>query len=81
MLTTHLYRCGVLATLVAAAGACGSSARQAPPAAYVEPARSADPVIVPPLPDDGDAITSWVDGEPVTDWRAEIGKRERALAG
>ena len=81
MLTTHLYRCAVLATVVAAAGACSSSARQAPPAAYVEPARSTDAVIVPPLPDDSDAITSWVDGKPVTDWRAEIGKRERAIAG
>src|SRR5687768_12389893 len=37
---------------------------------------------VAPLQDDtAEAIMSWVDGEVVTDWRAEIAKRDRAIAG
>src|SRR6185503_4793580 len=38
--------------------------------------------LVGPLKDDtSDQIMSWVDGQPVTDWPAEITKRERAIAG
>ncbi|MEO8082793.1 MAG: hypothetical protein ABI780_03160, partial [Ardenticatenales bacterium] len=37
--------------------------------------------IVGPLADDSsDAIVSWVDGRAVTDWGAEIAKRDRAIA-
>jgi hypothetical protein len=37
---------------------------------------------VAPLADDaGDDIVSWVDGKVVTDWNAEIAKRERAIEG
>ena len=36
--------------------------------------------IVAPLADDSSAdIVSWVDGKPITDWTAEIAKRQKAL--
>ncbi len=38
--------------------------------------------LVSPLKDDtSDQIVSWVDGQVVTDWAAEIAKRERAIDG
>ena len=38
--------------------------------------------LVTPLQDDtSDNIVSWVDGQVVTDWAAEIAKRDRAIAG
>jgi hypothetical protein len=37
---------------------------------------------VAPLKDDtSEAIVSWVDGKVVTDWAAEIEKRDRAIDG
>ena len=37
---------------------------------------------VPPLKDDtSEEIVSWVDGQVVTDWAAEVAKRERAIDG
>ena len=38
-------------------------------------------LVTPPPGDTSDGIMSWVDGQPVTDWSAEITKRDRALAG
>jgi RoxA-like, cytochrome c-like len=38
--------------------------------------------LVAPLSDDSSAeIVSWVDGKPVTDWAAEIAKRDQAIQG
>lgn len=37
-------------------------------------------VVAPPARDTDDAIVSWVDGRAITDWGAEIAKRDRAIA-
>ena len=49
---------------------------------YSAAARTVNAGLVGPLKDDTSAeIVSWVDGEVVTDWPAEMAKRERAIEG
>jgi hypothetical protein len=49
---------------------------------YTAAAERAKAGLVDPLKDDSSAeIVSWVDGQPVTDWPAEIKKREQAIDG
>jgi mono/diheme cytochrome c family protein len=63
-----------------AAGSCGGSSTTDP--SYTAPGSAAATGLVNPLPDDGsDTIVSWVDGKVVTDWAAEITKRENAIQG
>ena len=38
-------------------------------------------LVAPPKTDDSDQIVSWVDGQAVTDWAAEVAKRDRAIDG
>ena len=48
---------------------------------YADAAARADQGLVAPLDDDASAeIVSWVDGHAVTDWTAEIAKRDQAIA-
>jgi hypothetical protein len=62
------------------AAGCGSSGTDAPE--YKAAAESNKAGFVAPLEDDtADAIMSWVDGEEVTDWTAEIAKRDKAIDG
>ena len=60
------------------AGAC--SGDDAPkPGTY---ARGTTADFVTPLADDSSAdLVSWVDGQPVTDWTAEVAKRDKAIDG
>jgi mono/diheme cytochrome c family protein len=72
----------VRGALVAAAGAallsCGGSGTSDPErAAAAEAARAG--LVLPPASDASDDIVSWVDGEVVTDWAAEVAKRDRAI--
>ena len=65
--------------LAVALFACGRKAGYDAPA-YKAAADAARGGVVAPLQDDSAAdIMSWVDGAPVTDWNAEIQKRDRAL--
>src|SRR2546430_3573253 len=49
---------------------------------YASTAGTANGGLVGPLKDDtSEQIVSWVDGQVVTDWTAEITKRERAIEG
>jgi hypothetical protein len=46
------------------------------------PAPSGDRALVAPLKNDsGPEILSWVDGQPIADWPAEIARRDRAIEG
>ncbi len=67
-----------MALLLVTAGAC--SREEAPqPGTYV---RGTTADFVAPLADDSSAdLVSWVDGQPVTDWTAEVAKREKAIDG
>ena len=67
----------VSAATMWACGGQGSTSRD--PAAV--PSRVDGGLVGPVQDDSGAAIVSWVDGQVVTDWAAEIGKRERAIAG
>lgn len=62
-----------------AVSACGGGrAKQNPE--YAAAAERAQAGLVGPLKDDtGEQIVSWVDGQVVSDWTAEIQKRERAI--
>jgi hypothetical protein len=52
------------------------------PAEEASAAARAEGGLVAPLENDSsDEIVSWVDGRVVTDWSAEIGKRDRAIEG
>ena len=63
-----------------AAGCGGSSGTDAP--AYTAAAESAKAGLVTPLADDSASeIMSWVDGQVVTDWPAEVARRDGAIAG
>jgi hypothetical protein len=71
-------RSRTVAVLAATAIACTQTPSQdaRPAASTPSPAG-----LVRPLDDDGsDQIVSWVDGQAVTDWRAELDKRDRAIA-
>jgi hypothetical protein len=62
-------------------GACGRD-RAPQKQEYAAAAERAKAGLVAPLKDDtGDEIVSWVDGQVVTNWTAEISKRERAIEG
>src|SRR6188472_445538 len=70
-----------VAVVCIAAGACGRDPAPQKPE-YAAAAERAKAGFVAPLKDDtGDEIVSWVDGQVVTDWAAEITKRERAIDG
>ena len=71
----------LVAFLVIALGACGRNPASDAPE-YQAAAQAARAGFVAPLSDDSAAdIMSWVDGQPVTDWAAEIAKREQAIEG
>ena len=64
-----------------ALSACGGAPSAENPE-YAAAAARADAGLVAPLKDDtSDEIVSWVDGQVVTDWTAEIAKRDRAIDG
>jgi len=69
-----------VALVAVAACACRRPANENPE--YVAAAERANSGFVGPLNDDtSEEIVSWVDGQVVTDWAAEITKRERAIQG
>jgi hypothetical protein len=67
--------------LAIVAGGCGRSSTET--AAQYAPAaeRAAAGLVAPLETDTSEDIVSWVDGQVVTDWAAEIAKRDRAIAG
>jgi hypothetical protein len=71
----------VLLTLLACA--CSRQpASEGPPEATTAAVATGTAGFVGPLTDDSsEDIVSWVDGQVVTDWGAEIEKRDRAIAG
>lgn len=78
MPTPMRCRLTLLAVMLVTAGAC--SRDEAPqPGTYV---RGTTADFVAPLSDDSSAdLVSWVDGQVVTDWTAEVAKREKAIDG
>jgi predicted small lipoprotein YifL len=71
--------CITVLVLAVALAACGRKAGYDAPE-YKAAADAAKSGFVAPLQDDSAAdIMSWVDGAPVTDWNAEIQKRERDI--
>ena len=75
------FKMSFIAAGAAALSACGGPAATKSPE-YAAAAARAEAGLVAPLKDDsGEAIVSWVDGEAVTDWSAEVTKRERAIDG
>jgi hypothetical protein len=76
--TARLASVAFVAT-VTAAGCGGGSGTDAP--AYTAAAASAKAGLVSPLDDDtAPEIMSWVDGTVVTDWPAEVARRDAAIA-
>ena len=71
--------CAIVFTLAWGVAACGRDDRPAQPGSYVR-GRTAD-FVAPLETDTSDDIVSWVDGQAVTDWAAEIAKRDKAIAG
>jgi hypothetical protein len=62
-----------------AIGACaGELARKDPSAPAAPPSAR---IVAPPDDDRSSEIVSWVDGQVVSDWTAEIAKRDRAIEG
>lgn len=77
-MTSRALMVGLLASV--AVGCTRNAGTDAPE--YQAAAEANKAGLVAPLSDDSaDAIMSWVDGQPVTDWAAEIEKRDRAIAG
>ena len=66
------------AVLLAACGGAPAKESGVHPAAA---ARAAGGIVAPLENDDSDDIISWVDGQVVTDWTAEVAKREQAIQG
>jgi hypothetical protein len=81
MATSGTLRRWYTALVCVAAIAC-SQGRAIEHAEYAAAEGRAQAGLVDPLRDDtSDQIVSWVDGQVVTDWTAEIQKRERAIDG
>ena len=77
--TLHHVVCVSLAACVSTAGCGGSSGTDAP--AYAAAGEAAKAGLVAPLADDNATeIMSWVDGQVVTDWPAEVARRDAAIA-
>src|ERR1700741_1452212 len=57
----------------------GTSSEETKPATTA--AATSDGLVGPLKDDSSNAILSWVDGQVVSDWRAEIEKRDRAIGG
>jgi hypothetical protein len=75
----HVGLCCLAITLFTAWG-CRTTDAPARSTNYVLPGTSADAAVVAPVADDGsDQIVSWVDGKAVTDWAAEIARRDHAI--
>jgi hypothetical protein len=77
----HRARLSSVMLLAIVAGGCGRSSTET--AAQYAPAaeRAAAGLVAPLETDTSEDIVSWVDGQVVTDWAAEIAKRDRAIAG
>ena len=70
--------CGAALVLLTVWGCGGGDSTRQP--AYAEAARRAQGGLVAPLAGDtSDDIMSWVDGQVVTDWSAEITRRDHAI--
>ena len=68
----------LIALCAVAVSACSGARETANP--NIAAASRAEAGLVAPLKDDtSEEIVSWVDGQVVTDWAAEIAKRERAI--
>src|SRR6185503_2697706 len=65
--------------LAVVAPACSRGADNPPEQARDVPRSLAGAVAAPTAGDTSDQIVSWVDGQAVTDWTAEIAKREQAI--
>ena len=69
-----------LAIVIVTAWGCRTTRAPVRPADYPAPAITADAAVVAPVVDDGsDQIVSWVDGKAVTNWAAEITRRDHAI--
>jgi RoxA-like, cytochrome c-like len=63
------------------AAGCNRGSSQADPEYQEAAVRAASGMVAPLDSDTSEDIVSWVDGQVVTDWTAEIAKRDRAIAG
>jgi mono/diheme cytochrome c family protein len=64
-----------------AIGACAGELARRDPSAPAAPPSAGARIVLPPEDDRSSEIVSWVDGQAVTDWAAEIAKRDRAIEG
>src|SRR5687768_12041956 len=77
-LRNRVLRSAVLAIAGAAVLSCGGSSGEGPE--YVTAAQPPGGGLVsPPASDASEDIVSWVDGQVVSDWSAEIARRDRAI--
>jgi len=79
-----LSRNGILSCIVlvsVALGACSRATTDRAPDRVSAPQATAGRLVGPLKDDTSDEIRSWVDGSVVTDWAAEITRRERAIDG
>src|SRR5687767_7553497 len=81
MSTSWNYRLCYIAFSCLAAFACGRSPETKNPDYAAATERAKAGLVGPLHSDTSDEIVSWVDGQVVTDWPAEIQKRERAIDG
>ena len=69
------------AILALVAAACGGGGDRNSPEYVAAAERSSAGLVAPLAADPSEDIVSWVDGQVVTDWAAEIEKRNRAIDG
>src|SRR5262245_9509262 len=62
-----------------ATSACSNGSREAPREYPVAGTAAAGGLVGPLKDDTGPVGRSWVDGQPITDWPAEISKRDHAI--
>src|ERR1700716_2304745 len=81
-MSIHRNRARFLIALAAAIACACSRSRTTENREYAVAAGTANAGLVGPLKDDtSEQIVSWVDGQAVTNWAAEITKRDRAIEG
>ena len=70
-----------IALVAVALGACNRGPANQPREYAAAPGTVYGGLVRPLKDDTSEEIVSWVDGQVVTDWSAEIAKRERAIEG
>jgi hypothetical protein len=78
-MTDRIHHIACMVLLAVVASACSRGTENTPADSRNAARAAGGALVAPPADDSSDQIVSWVDGQAVTDWAAEIPKRDQAI--